>query len=67
MQIMIYYNIKHSPLCDIKFDAFNLLAVIDVDYGVVSVHHVGILCENLERSLEFYQNVLGMLLFYANV
>jgi len=30
------------------------------DYGVVSVHHVGILCENLERSLDFYQNVLGM-------
>ncbi|KAG2718063.1 hypothetical protein I3760_03G203400 [Carya illinoinensis] len=30
------------------------------DYGVVSVHHVGILCENLERSLEFYQNVLGL-------
>ncbi|XP_052199676.1 glyoxylase I 4 [Diospyros lotus] len=30
------------------------------DYGVVSMHHVGILCENLERSLEFYQNVLGL-------
>ncbi|KDO55448.1 hypothetical protein CISIN_1g028083mg [Citrus sinensis] len=30
------------------------------DYGVVSVHHVGILCENLERSLEFYQNILGL-------
>ncbi|XP_059431904.1 glyoxylase I 4 [Corylus avellana] len=30
------------------------------DYGVVSVHHVGILCENLERSLEFYQNLLGL-------
>ncbi|CAJ2649912.1 unnamed protein product [Trifolium pratense] len=30
------------------------------DYGVVSVHHVGILCENLERSLDFYQNVLGL-------
>lgn len=33
---------------------------ICLDYGVVSVHHVGILCENLERSLEFYQNILGM-------
>ncbi|KAB1209360.1 hypothetical protein CJ030_MR6G016537 [Morella rubra] len=32
----------------------------DKDYGVVSVHHVGILCENLERSLEFYQNILGL-------
>ncbi|XP_058213610.1 glyoxylase I 4 isoform X2 [Rhododendron vialii] len=30
------------------------------DYGLVSMHHVGILCENLERSLEFYQNVLGL-------
>ncbi|NP_001351916.1 uncharacterized protein LOC101500266 [Cicer arietinum] len=30
------------------------------DYGVVNVHHVGILCENLERSLDFYQNVLGL-------
>lgn len=30
------------------------------DYGVVSVHHVGILCENLEKSLDYYQNVLGM-------
>ncbi|KAL8488103.1 hypothetical protein ACS0TY_024403 [Phlomoides rotata] len=29
------------------------------DYGVVSLHHVGILCENLERSLHFYQNILG--------
>ncbi|OMO67263.1 hypothetical protein CCACVL1_20666 [Corchorus capsularis] len=31
-----------------------------LDYGVVGVHHVGILCENLERSLEFYQNILGL-------
>ncbi|KAK2412441.1 hypothetical protein P8452_72809 [Trifolium repens] len=31
-----------------------------IDYGVVSVHHVGVLCENLERSLDFYQNVLGL-------
>ncbi|KAE8666874.1 phosphopantetheine adenylyltransferase-like isoform X1 [Hibiscus syriacus] len=31
-----------------------------IDYGVVGMHHVGILCENLERSLEFYQNVLGL-------
>ncbi|CAI9759067.1 unnamed protein product [Fraxinus pennsylvanica] len=30
------------------------------DFGVVSVHHVGILCENLERSLQFYQNILGL-------
>lgn len=31
-----------------------------IDYGVVGVHHVGILCENLERSLHFYQNILGL-------
>ncbi|KAE8682909.1 Mitogen-activated protein kinase kinase 2 [Hibiscus syriacus] len=30
------------------------------DYGVVGMLHVGILCENLERSLEFYQNILGL-------
>ncbi|XP_027917070.1 uncharacterized protein LOC114176287 isoform X1 [Vigna unguiculata] len=30
------------------------------DYGVVGMHHVGILCENLERSIDFYQNVLGL-------
>jgi len=30
------------------------------DYGLVRMHHVGILCENLERSLDFYQNVLGL-------
>ncbi|KAL3566383.1 hypothetical protein D5086_031798 [Populus alba] len=29
-------------------------------YGVVSVHHVGVLCDNLERSLEFYQGILGL-------
>ncbi|XP_042475368.1 uncharacterized protein LOC122057360 [Macadamia integrifolia] len=28
--------------------------------GTVSIHHVGLLCENLERSLEFYQNLLGL-------
>ncbi|TKY54460.1 YwkD protein [Spatholobus suberectus] len=30
------------------------------DYGLVSLHHVGILCESLERSLDFYENVLGL-------
>lgn len=30
------------------------------DIGFLSVHHVGILCENLERSLDFYQNLLGL-------
>ncbi|KAG7021949.1 hypothetical protein SDJN02_15677, partial [Cucurbita argyrosperma subsp. argyrosperma] len=30
------------------------------DYGAVGVHHVGVLCENLERSLHFYLNILGL-------
>ena len=30
------------------------------DIGVVSIHHVGLLCQNLERSLDFYQNLLGL-------
>ncbi|KAI4377803.1 hypothetical protein MLD38_015378 [Melastoma candidum] len=30
------------------------------DIGALSVHHVGILCENLERSLDYYQNLLGL-------
>ena len=33
------------------------------DYGVVSLHHVGILCENLERSMAFYKDLLGELAF----
>ncbi|XP_015571682.2 glyoxylase I 4 [Ricinus communis] len=31
-----------------------------IDYGVVSMHHVGVLCADLERSLEFYQGILGL-------
>ncbi|PIN22957.1 Glyoxalase [Handroanthus impetiginosus] len=42
-------------------DSVNVEAVNNKDdYGVVGVHHVGILCENLERSLHFYQNILGL-------
>ncbi|CAL9102049.1 unnamed protein product [Musa textilis] len=32
----------------------------DTDYGVVSIHHVGLLCENLEKSLAFYKDLLGL-------
>lgn len=28
--------------------------------GFQGVHHIGLLCENLERSLAFYENVLGL-------
>lgn len=41
-------------------DSVGTNAVDDKDFGVVSMHHVGILCENLERSLDFYQNILGL-------
>ncbi|MCE3217050.1 hypothetical protein HAX54_010192 [Datura stramonium] len=41
-------------------DSVGTDAVDDKDFGVVSMHHVGILCENLERSLDFYQNILGL-------
>ncbi|KAL6897859.1 hypothetical protein ACP4OV_006818 [Aristida adscensionis] len=34
--------------------------VQEPDYGVVSIHHVGILCENLERSMAFYKDLLGL-------
>ncbi|PKU77606.1 uncharacterized protein LOC110094792 [Dendrobium catenatum] len=30
------------------------------DVGIISIHHVGILCENLEKSLDFYQSLLGL-------
>lgn len=32
----------------------------NADIGVVSIHHVGLLCQNLEKSLDFYQNLLGL-------
>jgi len=32
----------------------------DSRVGYHGVHHVGLLCENLERSLEFYKNTLGL-------
>lgn len=44
-----------------------MIAGTNADYGVVSVHHVGVLCENLERSLNFYQNILGTLFSYGCV
>ncbi|XP_051131501.1 glyoxylase I 4 isoform X2 [Andrographis paniculata] len=56
--------IKNKPSAEadvIVKDSVNVEAVEDrIDYGVVGVHHVGVLCENLERSLHFYQNILGL-------
>lgn len=28
--------------------------------GFVGVHHVGLICENLEKSMEFYGDILGL-------
>ncbi|CAN0839267.1 Glyoxylase I 4 [Linum grandiflorum] len=41
-------------------DPFGVSVAGRADYGVVGVHHVGILCENLEKSLEFYEGMLGL-------
>ncbi|KAH7366108.1 hypothetical protein KP509_18G063700 [Ceratopteris richardii] len=32
----------------------------DESIGFIGIHHVGVLCENLERSLEFYCGLLGL-------
>ncbi|KAL5149395.1 hypothetical protein HKD37_13G036229 [Glycine soja] len=45
---------------DVLLDEESICVNEESDYGVVCMHHVGILCENLERSLDFYQNVLGL-------
>ncbi|XP_027066575.1 uncharacterized protein [Coffea arabica] len=54
-------NAKSSTQADmLEKDSVSVEGVDDKsDFGVVSMHHVGILCENLERSLDFYQNILG--------
>ncbi|MCO5586630.1 hypothetical protein L7F22_040571 [Adiantum nelumboides] len=41
---------------DCTFNSTNL----EQDIGFVGVHHVGILCKDLDKSLEFYCGVLGM-------
>ncbi|KAI5068089.1 hypothetical protein GOP47_0016434 [Adiantum capillus-veneris] len=33
---------------------------LEKDIGFVGVHHVGILCKDLDKSLKFYSGVLGM-------
>ena len=38
-----------------------------LDYGAVGVHHVGVLCENLERSLHFYLNILGKSILHGSL
>lgn len=39
----------------------DLIFGVEPDYGVVGLHHVGILCENLEMSMAFYKDLLGEL------
>ncbi|PWA69823.1 Glyoxalase-like domain-containing protein [Artemisia annua] len=52
---------KTSLEADLAKDSVTSEAIDDEnDFGVVNLHHVGILCENLERSLDFYQNLLGL-------
>ncbi|KAH6818330.1 Lactoylglutathione lyase / glyoxalase I family protein [Perilla frutescens var. frutescens] len=51
-------KVKASLEADV-LDKSSAEAVND-DFGAVGLHHVGILCENLERSLHFYQNILGL-------
>ena len=34
-------------------------AVSERHIGFHGVHHIGVLCESLERSLEFYEKILG--------
>lgn len=45
----------------------SFLPQLGKEYGVVSIHHVGILCENLERSLAFYKDLLGKFFPDSNV
>ncbi|CAN0839269.1 Glyoxylase I 4 [Linum grandiflorum] len=57
--------VHHNPRFRIRAAESNVAAVNNpkigrADYGVVGVHHVGILCENLEKSLEFYEGMLGL-------
>lgn len=44
----------------LTFDLCSIGGFSFADFGVVDIHHVGVLCENLEKSLEFYQNLLGI-------
>ncbi|WCJ42724.1 Lactoylglutathione lyase / glyoxalase I family protein [Euphorbia peplus] len=58
-ELSLKTNAKLSAEADIVEKEVNDY-VEKIDYGVVSVHHVGVLCENLERSMEFYQGILGL-------
>eukprot|EP00252_Welwitschia_mirabilis_P019342 TRINITY_DN444_c0_g1_i1.p1 TRINITY_DN444_c0_g1~~TRINITY_DN444_c0_g1_i1.p1 ORF type:complete len:203 (-),score=30.14 TRINITY_DN444_c0_g1_i1:479-1087(-) len=48
-------SVKHDVL--VEEDTLN--STKD-DIGIVRIHHVGLLCQNLEKSLEFYQGILGL-------
>ncbi|KAI0524264.1 hypothetical protein KFK09_003630 [Dendrobium nobile] len=60
-------NRKAQLLIKVKVSAERELLVGEADsaasaedVGIISIHHVGILCENLEKSLDFYQSLLGL-------
>ncbi|KAG0465410.1 hypothetical protein HPP92_019574 [Vanilla planifolia] len=50
---------KMSAERDLLTQEADSVSVAD-DVGILSIHHVGILCENLERSLSFYRDLLGL-------
>ncbi|KAI5062366.1 hypothetical protein GOP47_0022905 [Adiantum capillus-veneris] len=54
-------GINHSPALMGHVDECSSgSTTLEKDIGFVGVHHVGILCKDLDKSLKFYCGVLGM-------
>ncbi|BBN08733.1 glyoxylase I family protein [Marchantia polymorpha subsp. ruderalis] len=49
-----------SPQLGKETTAAQTATSCDEKLDFAGMHHVGLLCENLERSLEFYQGILGL-------